>query len=449
MDAAGKLVRSVGKIVRPEERLDDDSIGRILEAADPVGTEDPCAAVQRRMVDDPDLLAVAVVNADGMPVGLVNRHELLAKLSDRFGWALYERKPVTALMDSEPLVVECDVHFEELSRLIVSERPSALLSGFIVTEGGKYRGVGTALSLLRMSVERANARSRELERAREDAVAASGAKSRFLANMSHELRTPLNAIIGFSDIMRSGVFGPLGSERYAEYAADIHESGEHLLGVINDILDLSKVEAGKLEPKLECLDLAAALRAALRPFETEIRAAGLRLECSAPQGLPATLADPKMLRQIVFNLVSNAIKFTGAGGEISVRAAAGPGAACITVRDTGIGMDPADIPLVLEPFGQIDNGLDRRYEGTGLGLPLTRALVLAHGGEFSIESRKGEGTAVIFTLPWAENGANVTELDAQYPRTSSPCIVHLGEQRSTKRSASASGGLSVSGSSPG
>ena len=389
---------------------DADSIGRLLSRIAPVRVSETCGSVQRRFAENADLLTVAVVDGRGVPVGLLNRHDLFVKLADRFGWALYEKKRVTALMDPAPLIVESDVHFEDISQLIIAERPSALLTGFIVTEGGRYRGVGTALSLMQMTVAKAEARNVELERAREAAVAASGAKSRFLANMSHELRTPLNAIIGFSDMIGRQVYGSLGDGRYRQYADDIQASGLHLLQVINDILDLSKVEAGKLHPRFEEVDLFELLCGTVRMFETDALAAGLSVECGVPPDLPAVRADPKMVRQIMNNLISNAVKFTEPGGVVSVQGADRDGYACIVVRDSGIGIEPEQLPLVIEPFGQVDNGLNRRYNGTGLGLPLTRALVLAHGGTFRIESRKDVGTSVFFTLPCVDSKGAVEAL---------------------------------------
>ncbi|MEX2455537.1 MAG: ATP-binding protein [Rhodospirillaceae bacterium] len=379
-----------------------DSVGRLVKRVAPVGISATCAEVHCRFIENPDLFAVAVVDGAELPVGLVNRQDFFIRLAERFGWALYEKKSVTSLMDTRPLAVESAMHFEALSELIVSERPSALLTGYIVTENGRYLGVGSTMSLMQMTVEKAQARTVELERAREEAVLASSAKSRFLANVSHELRTPLNAIIGFSDMMSREVFGPLGNNRYGQYMEDINRSGLHLLQVINDILDLSKVEAGKLEPRFETLDLSEVLGSAVRMFEVDARRAGLSIRCDLAPDMPAVRADPKLLRQILINLISNAVKFTDPGGEVSIRAAARAGETRVVVHDNGIGMEPEDIPVVMQPFGQLDNDLNRRYDGTGLGLPLTRALVLAQGGTFDIESRKGVGTSVAFTLSSAE-----------------------------------------------
>ncbi|HYE00785.1 MAG TPA: ATP-binding protein [Alphaproteobacteria bacterium] len=242
-------------------------------------------------------------------------------------------------------------------------------------------------------------REEELRAARDGADAASRAKSEFLANMSHELRTPLNAIIGFAEVMRDEVLGPL-DPRYRGYCADIHDSGQHLLAIINDILDLSKIEAGGLAPEAAPTDVAAAVEAVLRLMAVRAAAEDVRLEMAVPDCLPPLLADPRMLRQILLNLVGNGVKFNRPGGRVSVRAwIASDGGLGLAVADTGIGMRPEDVPRALTPFVQVDGSIGRRFPGTGLGLPLAQAMMRLHGGTLAIDSRPGLGTDVALRFP--------------------------------------------------
>ena len=240
----------------------------------------------------------------------------------------------------------------------------------------------------------------ELRQASDAAELANRTKSEFLANMSHELRTPLNAIIGFSEMTYRGMLGPVGDAKYLEYAKDINASGQHLLDLINDILDLSKIEAGKLELQEQVVELPRIVTSCLNLIAERSRRAGLTVETRLPEGLPSLRADERKLKQIVINLLSNAIKFTPAGGTVvvAVEREADHG---ITIRisDTGIGIKPEDIATVLEPFGQVDSKLNRKYQGTGLGLSLTKALVELHGGALEIESELGVGTTVVVRLP--------------------------------------------------
>ena len=236
--------------------------------------------------------------------------------------------------------------------------------------------------------------------ARDRAEAANRAKSGFLANMSHELRTPLNAIIGFSEIMHRELHGALGNERYTDYAHDIHHSGRHLLEIINDILDIAKVEAGKLELRHNVIRLEELFDSCSRLMGERAASAGVSLEVEPPEAVPALIADDTRLRQILLNLLSNAIKFTPSGGRVVLRAAATDDGKCeLHVSDTGIGMTDQEIVLALQPFTQIDNSLSRRFEGTGLGLPLTKALVELHSGELKLQSERGVGTTASITLP--------------------------------------------------
>jgi signal transduction histidine kinase len=230
------------------------------------------------------------------------------------------------------------------------------------------------------------------------AETANRSKSEFLANMSHELRTPLNAIIGFSDVMKTGMFGPL-SQRYRDYAADIFNSGTHLLKLINDILDLSKLEAKQAELCEEEIDLAALISSCTHLMEPQAKGAKVHLSSMAIGNLPLVRADDRRMRQILINLLSNAVKFTPEGGSVHVSVSLSPDGIRIIVRDTGIGMTAEQIPLALEPFRQIDSSVSRKFEGTGLGLPLTKHLVELHGGSMLIESKPNVGTTITCVLP--------------------------------------------------
>lgn len=240
----------------------------------------------------------------------------------------------------------------------------------------------------------------ELHSARERAEQASHTKSRFLANMSHELRTPLNAIIGFSDILSREMFGPLGNERYAEYAKLINESGGMLLDLINDLLDMSKIEAGKFELHYEEILLSEAINSSVRLVSRRAEEKDIQIDVRVDPDSLHLRADNRSFKQIMLNLLSNAVKFTELNGNISVEATQSPGQNIrICVRDTGIGI-PADVlPRLARPFEQASNDPARAHGGSGLGLALVKSLTQLHGGEFTIKSEEGTGTEVTVTLP--------------------------------------------------
>jgi cell cycle sensor histidine kinase DivJ len=241
------------------------------------------------------------------------------------------------------------------------------------------------------------ARETALRQARAEAEGLAAGRARFLANMSHELRTPLNAIMGFSDIMRARMFGPL-TDRYGEYAELIHESGGHLLDLINDVLDMSKIEAERFELQRGEFDAREAVTAAMRLLRVQADAAGVQLRGVLPPDELEVDADRRALKQIVLNLLSNALKFTPRGGQVTVTADGRDGQLELVVTDTGVGISPEDLERLGRPYEQA-GGVDQRAKGTGLGLSLVRAFARLHGGEMNIESRLGAGTSVSVRMP--------------------------------------------------
>ena len=245
------------------------------------------------------------------------------------------------------------------------------------------------------------AMSQRLAASAEEALGASRAKSAFLANMSHELRTPLNAILGFSEIMKDQHLGPVSNARYLAYAADIHSSGRHLLGIINDVLDLAKIESGKMTlDDAQEFALVPALSSAIVMLAGLGEKHGVTVQGRWENEKLRLVAVERMVRQIVINLVGNAVKFTPEGGSVHLTGAFAPdGCFALCVRDTGIGMTEKEIAIALTPFGQNHNKMAGRREGTGLGLPLAKAMIELHGGSLMIESQPNRGTAVTLTFP--------------------------------------------------
>jgi len=265
------------------------------------------------------------------------------------------------------------------------------------------RAAGAVVAHLDITTERvAEQRMREAMRTVE---AADNAKTTFLAHMSHELRTPLNAILGFSELIRDAHLGPL-PERYRGYAEDIHRSGQHLLALVNDVLDLSRVESGRLELQPEPIDLGSEIQDAVSLVAQRAKAHGITIEQHVARDLPLLTADPLRLRQILINLLTNAVKFTPDGGRVTIEAAAVARSVRLTVADTGIGMTEQEIALALEPFRQARKLSRRPREGSGLGLPLAKALVESHGGMLMIDSTPEIGTRITLLLPTGTEAVN-------------------------------------------
>jgi signal transduction histidine kinase len=278
-------------------------------------------------------------------------------------------------------------------------------SGEMRLEDGRWLHLGRSATedggfvIIASDITALKEREAALQTAMQRSEAANRAKTEFLANMSHELRTPLNAVIGFSEIIAGEMFGPIGTPRYKVFAGDILRSGRHLLEVINDILDIAKLQSGKTELTLRPVSLAGIIDDSVRIIREQAESAGIALTVRIENELPLVDGDATRLRQVLLNLLSNAIKFTPAGGRVLVTADRGDEAVLLAVSDTGIGMAPEDIPKALEPFGQIESSTTRKYGGTGLGLPISKMFAEQHGGRLQIESTPGRGTTVTVQLP--------------------------------------------------
>jgi signal transduction histidine kinase len=284
----------------------------------------------------------------------------------------------------------------------------------------------TMLSLVRVrrDLQKVNdaleTRIEEVTKAKEDADFANRSKSEFLAMMSHELRTPLNAVIGFSEIIHTEAFGSVGVSKYRDYAGDINKSANHLLSLINDILDLSKIESGNLSVQQAPVEVPLAVEAVEMLIKDRAIRGGVGLKFDCPRAIPWLMADELKLKQMLANLLSNAIKFTERGGEayLKVRCDYGKGYV-FEVGDTGIGMKPEDIPNALAPFVQVDSSLSRKHEGTGLGLPLTKSMIELQGGKLELESEPGAGTVARLVFPPGRiirnGGAEILPLDSRMP----------------------------------
>jgi signal transduction histidine kinase len=274
---------------------------------------------------------------------------------------------------------------------IVDQRFGALAE----REAARLRATIAELEETKVRLERTG---EDLMQALEAAAAGSQAKSQFLAAMSHELRTPLNAVIGFSEALATGIYGSL-SERQHEYLGHIRAAGVHLLQLVNDVLDLSKMDANRLDLDEVEIDIDGVIASVVGLLTTDAAAAGVTVQKELLEGLPSLRGDIRRVRQVLLNLLSNAIKFTPSGGTITFRAAAHADGLAIAVADTGIGIASTDIPTALERFGQVDGRLARKYEGTGLGLPLSKKLMELHDGSLDITSTPGIGTTVTITFP--------------------------------------------------
>jgi signal transduction histidine kinase len=346
----------------------------------------------------PTIPSFAVVEGQGRVIGLIERERLYFQFSQPLWFDVYNRRPIAPLVTRDAMVVDGATPIENVKELIAFRYPQAISSGFAIVEQGLYSGIGTMTALLEKTVDLTHRRAAELEEAHRRAESASEAKSRFLATMSHELRTPLNAIIGFAELLLMRDVEQMEAERRRGYITDIRNSGAHLLALINDILDYSKLEADHLPLNETIFDLRQFLNDGSRLVRAQAEASGVILHLP-PVPAIALKGDERRLRQCVVNLLANAIKFAP-GGEVtlSARIVSGGGIE-IQVADNGCGIPPDQLEQVFQPFHQVENELSRSTNGTGLGLPLSRKLVERHGGTLDLQSAVGQGTTASLLLP--------------------------------------------------
>jgi PAS domain S-box-containing protein len=389
-DPSGQVLRSIAILVDVTERRRAEAELRFSEA-------------RLRALADNSPLVIFMKDLEGRYV-VVNREFQLherqseAEIIGKTTFDMFPPDEAAAYVRHDREVIEKRraVHREFVNGAPDDPQTWSALKFPIINSAGAVIGVGCIES----NITEHKRTERVLRAAKEQAEAASRTKSEFLANMSHELRTPLNAILGFSEIMRAEMFGPIGSPRYLDYSHDIYQSGCLLLELINDILDLSKIEAGRLDLREEIADIGDLVDGALRFTQERARHNGIMIDQRIDSGLPLLRADRRLFTQILLNLLSNAIKFTPTRGRISISAEiAGSGDLMVRVADTGIGIARADIDKVLEAFGQVESALSRKHGGTGLGLPLAKGLAELHGGWLDIDSDVGKGTTVTVSMP--------------------------------------------------
>ncbi|PKQ05501.1 MAG: hypothetical protein CVT73_11650 [Alphaproteobacteria bacterium HGW-Alphaproteobacteria-12] len=382
----------------------------------PVSPDTACASVFGRLLSEPETRSIPVVR-NGRPVGLVSRKNFLITYARMYGAELYGKRPVAMLMERDVLIVDAGTSCETINTRARNAFGDMRMRPFVVTENGTYAGIGDAARLMMVMADLATARATALEEQTRRAEAASASKTQFLASMSHELRTPLNAIIGFADLMRLRTLGEVQPPRYQEYVEDIHRSGVHLLSMINELLDMAKIESGHVELRETVFFPVDVGLDVLRMLRQSIAEAELQLRVTIAEGLPPIYADQQQIRRVLINLLSNAIKYTPAGGTVTLSVCVcGPNDECgvegmlLTVEDTGIGIPAEKLEKVLEAFEQVENSFTRTRAGTGLGLALTKAMVEAHGGRLWLESELGKGTKAHALLPSARI---VTDAPAQ------------------------------------
>ena len=370
----------------------------IAPYAEPVLDNVSGREIYNRFQAEPDTLVIAVVDAAGRPIGLIERNVFLVRMAAQYGYALWSGRPVSFWMRTDPIVVDGDMTVAEFCGRVLDERPSELLEGFIVTCGGRYAGVGTALALLQATAQATATQAGEMGRLAREAQEALAAKGRFLAVMSHEIRTPLNGVLGVAEILRRKTRDP----EILPLVDTIRDSGRTLLRLLNDALDLSRAEASGLELHEEPLDAARLLDdvAGLWSAQAELKGLALRLAYEGPADL-WVLADRDRLGQVFNNLVGNAMKFAPAGSAVEVRLRATADGGCVRlageVADQGLGVPVDRRDDIFAPFQQTEDGA--RMGGAGLGLAVCRQILERMNGTIGVRENPGGGALFVFEAP--------------------------------------------------
>jgi signal transduction histidine kinase/ActR/RegA family two-component response regulator len=405
-----------------------ERLSEIATPIAPLGEDDLGSVAYERFLNDQDVLALPVLDSNQQPVGLLERNAFSLRMASAYGRALYAGRPVRLLMDADPLIVDGQTPIMAFTGERLPTHGAAILKGFIVVEGGRYLGVANSIALLAAASEANRRQAEALLAARDAAEASSRAKSEFVANMSHEIRTPLNGVVGVADALAKTDL----SFAQREMVLIIQSSAKALNGLLSDVLDLARVESGRLNINPETFDLHDLVREAAALFEPSARAKGLRfvLDLSAASS-KTVYGDPVRLRQILFNLLSNAVKFT-AQGEVRLTviqdgAAADPIPFIFEVSDTGVGFDPVKIEAVFDRFQQADGSITRQFGGSGLGLAISRDLASLMGGRLSASSTLGQGAVFRLHLPLAAGALSAA--DFSDPETAFSSLIQRVDAR--------------------
>ena len=413
---AAFLIGTVGGVGYLRGRGDKPGPAREDEAAAPAGHDIAAACAGTVLFLDPQGNVTGVSGRD--------RDAFLGWMRDPAGRGFFDQLHVSDRLDFMRAIdllrqgesdVCVDLRMERASLAAIAEAEQFVhvrLDMTALRADGDLTGIFAQMR----DVSQEQALKSDAARKTAEAESANDAKSRFLAAVSHELRTPLNAILGFSDILIGEYFGRLENDRQREYVRLIRQSGAHLLSVVNTMLDMSKIEAGRYELMPEPFAVASAVQACEEMLGLQARDKGVTLTSRVQRGLGDVVADERAIRQILINLVGNAIKFTDAGGVVSVDATERCGDLVLTVSDTGIGIPESRLADLGRPFVQVQNEYTRRYEGTGLGLSLVKGLVALHGGSFAISSRPGEGTVISVIVPMDGEGICAKDVDIEASR---------------------------------
>lgn len=374
-------------------------LAAISHAVKPLAPDATCADARQQFAAHAALLAIPVLDNSGAAVGIVYRYPFLLALLEQSGSAAVETRPIASLMDRRPTVLERQVDVSQLCKQALANETDPAITSCIVFEKGRYVGIAGFGGLLRLVTDQLRKQALDAKQIKHEAEISTNEKSRFLANITHELRTPLNGVIGFGQLLQREMHGPLGAPEYKLYVTDIVDSGQHLLDIINDILDLAKIEAGHIELDESFLDLRELAGRSLRMVATLAAQKNIELVSSINGPKWTIRADERRLRQSLVNLLSNAIKFSSPGQPIGIDLGFDDDWFWIEVWDKGCGIAEQDLHRLFKPFGQIQSAQRSNETGTGLGLTITSALMQAHEGDVTLHSEPGVGTRARLKLP--------------------------------------------------